>query len=746
MKSIRPINFPIIEISIALMIILLPLSNNPDLMNGIQTAKSFNFFYSILALAGIGSIALLFRKNKLQLNITIIDILLLAYVAWVSINKYLVHDVYSFSLKYYELLGLSVLYLIIRLINKKYYLFFLVSICISGTIQAIYGCLQLWGYSPSHHGLFKMTGSFFNPGPYAGYLCIILPVALGLYWQNNPKEHKGRTEEYKEKKSKITAPSDSTVIARRYDEANSNRVETNFLRSFGATLSRLLGYAHNDGAFSKDAIKQKLIRTISAITIISILLVLPAARSRAAWLGAIAGCVFVAWYKFKLGQLFKQQSYQTIKFFKRIIKVRNCVLLAILAVFLLAGSFTLYRYKKDSADGRILIWTVTSNIIKDYPIVGVGQDMFKAHYMDYQADYFRNHTDSKYALVADDNKYAFNEFLNIWTENGAIGLLLFLSVLVFVFLPKTLKFVIGRNKDEAILDERDSFAPLGMTNHSNSEASNPSNVSASNFKHEVSNSATFKLSIVIRSALLSLVIFGCFAYPSEILPTKLVAISCLGILGSYLALNHSAFKQHPDVKWDQTLKRVALNISNKKYQTLLKLSISALTLFVTINIFTKTDQLQAAYKTWNNAMSLYYKGLYNESIQECSKCYNALKINGEFLFNYGTILNRCSEIKTASIILNESFMRYNSVQLCLELGSNLQNQKKSTKAERYYKDAVNMTPSKFYPEYMLFKYYKLESNSIKMSLTGKCILKKPIKYNSVAIQEIKKEVRQTLLD
>ncbi|MDA3904673.1 MAG: hypothetical protein PF484_01220 [Bacteroidales bacterium] len=175
--------------TIALLVALLPLSNSNVLINGIQTDKSFSFFYSILALVAISAIAILFRKNKLHINITIIDILLLAYVSWVSINKYLVHDVYCFSLKYYELLGLSVLYIIIRLINIKYYLLFLVAICISGTIQAIYGCLQLWGYYPSHHGLFKMTGSFFNPEPYAGFMRAVLPVAVGLYWKLNHKEH-----------------------------------------------------------------------------------------------------------------------------------------------------------------------------------------------------------------------------------------------------------------------------------------------------------------------------------------------------------------------------------------------------------------------------------------------------------------------------------------------------------------------------------------------------------------------------
>ena len=62
--------FPIVETAIALLVIWLPLSNSTVLINGIQTAKSFNFFYGMLALAGMASIGLLFRRNKLQLNVT----------------------------------------------------------------------------------------------------------------------------------------------------------------------------------------------------------------------------------------------------------------------------------------------------------------------------------------------------------------------------------------------------------------------------------------------------------------------------------------------------------------------------------------------------------------------------------------------------------------------------------------------------------------------------------------------------
>ena len=37
---------------------------------------------------------------------------------------------------------------------------------------------QLHGYAYSNHSLFRLTGSFFNPGPYCGYLAVVLPVCL----------------------------------------------------------------------------------------------------------------------------------------------------------------------------------------------------------------------------------------------------------------------------------------------------------------------------------------------------------------------------------------------------------------------------------------------------------------------------------------------------------------------------------------------------------------------------------------
>ncbi len=48
-------------------------------------------------------------------------------------------------------------------------------------VECIWGAGQLYGGVASGHALYRLTGSFFNPGPYAGFLAMGLPVALAFF-------------------------------------------------------------------------------------------------------------------------------------------------------------------------------------------------------------------------------------------------------------------------------------------------------------------------------------------------------------------------------------------------------------------------------------------------------------------------------------------------------------------------------------------------------------------------------------
>ena len=81
-----------------------------------------------------------------------------------------------------------------------------------------------------------------------------------------------------------------------------------------------------------------------------------------------------------------------------------------------------YWLKKDSADGRLLIWRCSLEMVKDAPLWGHGIGSFEAHYMDYQAQYFAEHgQQGRYAMLTDNVKHPFNEYLGVLLNFGLVG-------------------------------------------------------------------------------------------------------------------------------------------------------------------------------------------------------------------------------------------------------------------------------------------------------------------------------------
>ncbi|MBN1186831.1 MAG: O-antigen ligase family protein [Bacteroidales bacterium] len=668
-------HIPFVETAIAVLIICLPFSNSTMLINGIQTAKSFNFFYSVLGLMMLGSIAVLFHKRKLQLRITSIDMLLLLLVVWITINKYLIHDIYCLSLNYYELLGLSVLYVIIRSINKRYVLLFLISICISGAAQAIYGNLQLWGYFPSHHGLFKMTGSFFNPGPYAGYLCAVLPVAVGIYWCFE-------SFRFQISGSKFQVSSLTTLRS----------VDLRFRLAQLGTCN----------------LQPLIIKYVALFTIITILLVLPAARSRAAWLGAIAGVAYLIWHKFDIIARLKHSNTQTFKLIKRTRTISNKFILTILAVFILAGGISLYLYKKDSANGRLLIWKVTTNIIKDYPLFGVGQGMFVAHYMNYQSEYFKAHPGSKYEQVADNNSYVFNEFLKVFVENGVFALLVMLVLIGVLFFKR---------EHEKGLNVQ-VFECLNVSETLNSEATN-------NQTNKWRSPQT-----IFKASILATIVFSCFGYPSEILPTKIILIVLLA--------SATSLRSNSEVSNIQTVQPS----NNKNFKQLSFIRLTTL-FFIALAMvcIPRLTKLKTAYVTWNDANNLYAYSLYKLCLEDYKKAYPMLKNNGNFLLYYGKALSIAEKHYKAIIILEQSENYLQNIITYTALGDSYQKLGENHRTEKAYAKAHYMSPERFYAQYLLVKYYERVGEMKKAAELAQKLIDKTVKVKSIAVDEMKEELQ-----
>lgn len=103
----------------------------------------------------------------------------------------------------------------------------------------------------------------------------------------------------------------------------------------------------------------------------------------------------------------------------------------LLIIIILVG---LYFLKKDSADGRLLIWQCSAHMIADKLLFGHGIGGFQREYMLYQAEYFRNHPGSSFTMLADIVKHPFNEYLLLLVEHGLMGGLLFGSFVFYLIL------------------------------------------------------------------------------------------------------------------------------------------------------------------------------------------------------------------------------------------------------------------------------------------------------------------------
>ena len=330
-----------------------PLVSDSALANGIVMGKVF-WFHLSMALMAIGTIVTIGFGGKKSVSFSLPDGLLLLF-AGVTLATY---D-WQLGPEPEKLLfrgQLIVLWFLLRYFLTEVpclKFFFLFILMLTGLAEAVWGMQQLHGHAYSHHSLFRLTGSFFNPGPYSGYLAVVLPVCL---W----------------------------------------------------TALRF----------------QKGMRYFGWVCVGAILVVLPAGMSRSAWVAAIVACGWVYWME-RIGWEKTKAVY---------IRYKNAAIPFFVIVTILAGCTVmgLYGLKRDSADGRRLMWKVTGKAIAGQPLAGTGLGSFPAAYIEAQGEYFttRTATDQE-KQVAGCPEYAFNEYLQIGLELGIAGLLLFIFWLAF---------------------------------------------------------------------------------------------------------------------------------------------------------------------------------------------------------------------------------------------------------------------------------------------------------------------------
>lgn len=338
------------------------------LANGIVSAKYF-WFYGAMGITTLASL-LVYGCRRTACKFYPVDFLLLLFTGYVLAVNYF-DSGNTFSTKWILLVQLLLLFIYFRIAlqDKTIRFYITVFFIFTGLVEAVWGLRQLYGFTPSYHNLFKLTGSFFNSGPYSGYVVVVAPLALYAMLK------------------------DGIVFKRKF----------------------FIGFLPHYVRF-----------TISILAFTGVVLVLPATMSRAAWIAALVGCGFVL-------SLYYLQKKQVSDYLIR--QRKKAVLFLCIGVVLTAcGAVCIYQLKKNSADGRALIWKTTMKMIPKHPM-GVGLGHFSGTYGEKQAAYFAsgNFSDQE-ELVAGNPEYAFNEYLQIIAEFGVVpALILFAAFIALIY-------------------------------------------------------------------------------------------------------------------------------------------------------------------------------------------------------------------------------------------------------------------------------------------------------------------------
>ena len=133
-----------------------------NLADGLVTGRAFWTYLVVL----LGSVCLLgYLTERKRLRITWVDGAWSLFIGWACLSCF--SDGNALSGKCAFLLSLLVLWFILRLL----FLFrpetrgFLTGLWLTvALLEAVSGMAQLYGFTYSHHALFNLTGTFFNPG------------------------------------------------------------------------------------------------------------------------------------------------------------------------------------------------------------------------------------------------------------------------------------------------------------------------------------------------------------------------------------------------------------------------------------------------------------------------------------------------------------------------------------------------------------------------------------------------------
>lgn len=369
--------------------------------------------------------------------------------------------------------------------------------------------------------------------------------------------------------------------------------------------------------------RTKIIAILMALAIIITTLILT--LSRGAWIACMIGILFF--------------------YLPKIIGKSNKIILPFIILLLLGSSVGFYMINKDSSEGRIYIWRVSHEMIKDHPFLGIGYGNYGYQYINYQAKFFEDEDNVIYQDKASSLKDAHSEMVHSLAETGIIGFLLFIGIFMLFFYY--------------------SFSLL---------------------KTESGTNLRFLVTIVIVMFVHSLIDNILHVLPIAVILYFIFAI--ISFKTDKYDDNNHLFKK--------TLFTCRIN------SNWILISLCACILLFNSYLIIKNSAGQIA---WKKGQESVYNGNWIKGIEYYQKALKYLPDNGELQFHLGAAYSFVGQPEEAINLLNKSLERFNDKNIYISLGNAYWSLGEYDKAEKNFIIVAKMFPQMLAPHFWLASLY-----------------------------------------
>lgn len=417
----------------------------------------------------------------------------------------------------------------------------------------------------------------------------------------------------------------------------------------------------------------KIIKTAGFILFLTGIPIIIIAQSRSAWLGLLSALALILYLKF----------WDVRKYYKK----RVPKTLAFLVIIIVGGGpYYLYHLKKDSADGRLLTWKLSLKMLYNHPYIGFGPGGFEGSFLKYQSLYYQIYPErmNKEGRLAGQVVYAFNDMLQISVEQGILGFILFIIIIInYVrYSNIILKFHFLKNKRQACI----VVGAMG--------------------------------------SILLILISGLFSYPMTVLPIQIFMYTCLAIVSACYSngLIDEVVASH----------RIALTLNIKK-SVIFTIYLISGACFLSYTIDT--------YKGYTLGFNIKKNGYNGNSISEIYSLKYIFQqepwfilMKCEYLLKQNKLDEAIDELEGAKSFTSDTRVYYT-------LGKLYTYKKRFSEAEKQYKFLYYGLPNLLMPKYMLAMFYHDTNQKNKWEKSASEVISFQPKVKSLLTKNMQDEIR-----